>query len=272
MKKTLFLSVIVLLIAGCSTQQNIQQKPRKVQQIDPQKQVIEQVQAVQPRFSTLQAQKVKVSLEYGQYKLPSSSGSLNIVHDSAVILSLQPLLGIELYRIEISKRGISVIDKLNRRYADLTFKTMQETLGAGVEYEDIEALLTGCLFAAGAPDSTLATLSPSVTTDEDQNLHIIAFATGPAEYVFHADRQQYTLQKSTLSHRDSKGRAEVRYMNWQPTEDTIFPQTIEVSASTPETSGKCTVSMNTIVLNGKADVKQVDTGKYTKTDISNLFK
>ncbi|MBQ8100020.1 MAG: DUF4292 domain-containing protein [Paludibacteraceae bacterium] len=265
MKKILYLMAAAIVLAGCSNQKNL----RKQAKPDPQKQLVEQVRAAEPHFSTAQAQKVKVTIDYQQRQI-SANGSINVVCDSMMVLSVQPLLGIELFRIEVGKQYITVVDKMNRRYAQLSYSTVQEMTGIGVEYEDVEALLLSRLFAAGRPDSTISTLQLNVS--EDAANHVIAFTEAPVEYVFRADRQNLTLNESSLLHKPGGQGIQVRYLNWQTWVDTVFPQTVEVTVTTPKLSGKCTLGISKISFNGKADVRPADLRKYTKTTIMNLLR
>ena len=98
MKKSVCLAFAILLLAGCHTTKRVQ----RVQEVktDPNRQLVEQVIAVQPTFQQMQAAKARFKIDYQQHSY-NVSGTINILTDSAIVISLQPLLGIELYRMEI---------------------------------------------------------------------------------------------------------------------------------------------------------------------------
>ena len=134
MKRYLYLAAVALILASCSTTKRVQKAQQ--QTVDPQRQLLEQVISVQPEFTSLQSNKVWFKIDYQQHSY-SINGSISMIRDSAIIMSLQPLMGIELYRMEITKNEVTVIDKMNKRYVKETFEKFQRQTGVNAGFNDI---------------------------------------------------------------------------------------------------------------------------------------
>ncbi len=59
-----------------------------------------------------------------------------------VMLSLQPILGIEMFRIEALQDSIWIIDKMNRRYTTLAYEWASQTIHPAPSYKMIQEFVT----------------------------------------------------------------------------------------------------------------------------------
>ena len=66
-----------------------------------------------------------------------------------MVLSIMPMLGIEMLRIEASPAQITGIDKINRRYAVATYDDINHYLAPAITWQDLQALATGELPTGG---------------------------------------------------------------------------------------------------------------------------
>lgn len=62
------------------------------------------------------------------------------IADSIIVLSLQPLLGIEVLRCELLPAEARVLDKLHRRYAVTDYETLSHDAGEPVTFQTMEQL------------------------------------------------------------------------------------------------------------------------------------
>lgn len=90
--------------------------------------------------------KASVKTEGGQ-----QGGSFNItmrMHtDSMIWISVSPLLGIEVARLLISKDSVKFLDRLNNKYSITDFQFLSQLLDVNLDYEIVQGILTGNLFA-----------------------------------------------------------------------------------------------------------------------------
>ena len=106
--------VLIVGFTSCKTVKTIS-KPSMEKKINPMVQFIEQVQKNQPEFRTANVSKMAMELQMGERNL-NVSATCKIRKDSALYLSIQPFLGIEMFKAEFTTDSIKVFDKMNRRY------------------------------------------------------------------------------------------------------------------------------------------------------------
>lgn len=79
----------------------------------------------------------------------SSRVDFKMVKDSAFQLSVQPFLGIEVFRAEISVDSIKVIDRMNKRYVADNYANLKGQTPIEFNFYNLQALFTNQLFLPG---------------------------------------------------------------------------------------------------------------------------
>lgn len=79
----------------------------------------------------------------------SSRVDLKMVKDSAFQLSVQPILGIEVFRVELSRDSIKVVDRLNKRYLVENYSNLRGQTPIEFNFYNLQALFTNHLFIPG---------------------------------------------------------------------------------------------------------------------------
>lgn len=74
----------------------------------------------EPKHYLTLNQKATTTLRFDQREY-SINCSIQVWRNELVVLSLQPILGIEMFRLEATKDSILIIDKMNRRYTTLAY-------------------------------------------------------------------------------------------------------------------------------------------------------
>lgn len=93
-------------------------------------------------FNTI-ATKSAVTLLDSAGKKTSFKAHLRIRKDSAIWISITPLLGIEMARVLITKDTVKLINRANKEYFIGDFEYLNKIFGAGLDYQMLEALLIG---------------------------------------------------------------------------------------------------------------------------------
>jgi hypothetical protein len=92
------------------------------------------------RYQTL-TQKANATLQFDQREY-SMSCSIQMWRNELIILSLQPILGVEMFRLEASQDSILVIDKMNRRYTTLAYDWASKAVQPTPSYKMIQDFVT----------------------------------------------------------------------------------------------------------------------------------
>ena len=84
----------------------------------------------------------KIGLSVGNMNL---NATLRMKKDSCLFISVQPFAGIEVARIFVSEKEISLVDRLNKRYAQCAIKEIPD-YGELLGVEKLQAMFTNQLF------------------------------------------------------------------------------------------------------------------------------
>ncbi len=73
----------------------------------------------------------------------SANCTMQAVRDSLVVLSIMPMLGIELMRVEATPAEIIGIDKMNRQYTKVTYEEINKLVTPAIQWTDFQQLASG---------------------------------------------------------------------------------------------------------------------------------
>lgn len=88
------------------------------------------------RYHTI-AQRAHVTLELDQHKY-SMNSQVRVWRNSLVTVSLQPMLGIEVARMEATPDSVWVFDKMNRRYVAFAYSDLGQNISPKISYKTIQ--------------------------------------------------------------------------------------------------------------------------------------
>ena len=135
----------LLVFASCKTTRTIPVAQKKTNQVAA---LIAKIQQAQPQFSTANVNKMTLALEMGERKV-NVSATCKIKKDSAIYVSIQPFMGIELFKAELTRDSLHVYDKMNNRYYALDYAYFSKRFGVNVDFNSLQALLFGQFFCIG---------------------------------------------------------------------------------------------------------------------------
>ena len=140
MKRNLFFYLlagfVALLVASCSSTRRMQKTPMigGLTGTDYMEKVIEWA----PRWQCVTG-KVALNLNTGK-SANKVSATLRIKRGDVIQLSVAPLLGIEVARMEITPEGILVVDRMNKRYVRESFGAISELAHVDLNFNMLQSL------------------------------------------------------------------------------------------------------------------------------------
>ena len=111
------------------------------------KEFVASMQEQEPAFRTFSA-RLSVDLQTGD-KTMGSRVELKLVKDSALQLSVQPFLGIEVLRMELTPDSVKVMDRMNKRYVAEGYTALKEEWPIDFNFYNLQALFVHQLFLPG---------------------------------------------------------------------------------------------------------------------------
>ena len=270
-KILIILILIASILAGCKTQQR-KQRPDQ-HRIAPRVSVCDLTQKsyeAQPYFTTMNISKMSMSINYGQMTFTVKS-SIRIATDSLLSISIQPALGIEMFRAEFTPSGFKVYDKMNRRYSENSYEYIKLSWGLDVDYKAIEALFSHRLFIPQSTDPNEICKDFRIEYLADTTAIVSNTPIGKYTQQFDIDMNNYRLTMSGLRYEDQLVMA-ITYGALKSFDKTLFPETVYLQTTMTETNVSATLNIEKIKFNEPLSISPINTSRYKKVGFMDLLK
>lgn len=96
------------------------------------------------RWHTFQTPNAMVSLTMGKQDM-NVKCQVQAVWDSILIVSVSPVLGIELLRAEVTPNNLLLVDKMHKRYSLVTYEEANQLIVPAISYNDLQDICTGAI-------------------------------------------------------------------------------------------------------------------------------
>lgn len=152
MRNSIYSQILIICILSAVTFTACKPKQKIVQSTSPLEdkayhELFDDVIASELPYSTFSA-KLNMGMSFGT-KSYSSRGNLRIVKDEALQLSIQPLFGVEMFRIYLTPDTLFLLDRMNKRYVLEPLSKIKELYPVGFDYYTLQSLFTNALFVSG---------------------------------------------------------------------------------------------------------------------------
>src|SRR5690554_4445626 len=148
----LFLSIMLLLTACKSRQQYIYSTtPVEDKEYN---ELFHDIIESEFSYQTFAA-KLNMNLTTGKRSL-SSKANIRIVKDNALQISIQPLFGVEMFRLFINPDTVMFLDRMNKRYVMESIASLKENYPVGFDFYTMQSVFTNALFVSGKESVEIA--------------------------------------------------------------------------------------------------------------------
>lgn len=263
-KILLFLCCVLLLLTACKTTRNVQRQAQKM----PVAQLIENIRKQQPRFATANVSKMTMEFDMNDRKV-SVSASCKIRTDSAIYLSVQPLLGIELFKAELTADSIRVFDKMNNRYFVVDYTYFRKRFGVDVDFYNLQSMIFGQFFCIGQGnripvDSCKLTMTP-------QGLYQIDYATKKMTQSTLVS-PEYQISEVNLKSNDSDYQLQTSYSDYIRQNEINYPQKITLHANGQKSRANADFSILRVEFNTALKFQPTNAARFNRADIDQILK
>jgi hypothetical protein len=136
-----------LIFSSCKTSKKVVESPSAMVKLKGEE-VIQIFDSVKSREFNFKFLSSKANVTYTDKSGESNNFDINlrIRRDSAIWISITPLLGIEVARVLITHDNVTVIDRLHKNYLKRDYAYFEELLKTNVNYDMIQAVIVGNYF------------------------------------------------------------------------------------------------------------------------------
>ena len=149
-----FLCAAIVVLAGCGTKKNLTKR---------QESVVEQV----PTWHTCVIQGARATVTTDEQSL-TANVLMQTVHDSMIVISVMPMLGIEMARLEATPTELTAIDKMHGRYVICTFAQLNRKLTPDMNWDILQQICSAEL-PTGSEKAHLQYVFGDATVDIEIN-------------------------------------------------------------------------------------------------------
>lgn len=257
MKKIFIYLLIIIVAAACKPTQKL-----AVQNVSksPADELIQNIKSNDPaiRYATV---KMNVDIEYNGRSF-SSAANCKIRKDSAMHISIQPVFGVEMFKMEITPQKILIFDKLNKRYYETDFSFIESKLGEGMNFKNFQALVSNSYLNMVKTDSLNSDCFAREHTLVCQN------KTLKQEMVTGAD---FRIQKLSLQYLKADQMMEAQYSDFNTADGILFPFKIAVQATRQGAKMRLNFNCSKVNFNSQPVFSANNIQQFTKSDIKQLM-
>ena len=215
--------------------------------------------------------KLNMTISTGTKTL-SSKGSLRIVNNEAILLSVQPLFGIEMFRLYVEPEHIIILDRMNKRYVKESFEDIKGKNPVGFNFYTLQSLFTNNLFI---PEKSSVSLKDYKTFrySEGENNYILAARDKKSniDYTFSINgNDQITLTELNMP--ANQYSLQWNYDQFTLIDNLFFPYEMKIVASTQKRNLNTNISLSSISLNESLSLDTSIPDSYTKVELKDVLK
>lgn len=132
----LFILAIGMAASGCATKKMANSTPAPTPAVS------------QPAWHTVQVREAMGRITFGNKEYAADINTA-CTRDSMLTISIMPILGIELVRVEATPEQVKIIDKINRQYLSLTYEEANRVITPAIQWKDLQDLASGDMLQKG---------------------------------------------------------------------------------------------------------------------------
>lgn len=253
-----FAFIVLSLIAmqACKTRQ-IADKPTIKGSAE---QMIEKIKKAEPKFSTANVSRMNIALKLND-RTVNVNASCRIIADSAIHVSVQPMLGIEMFKAEISKDSILLFDKMNRRMYAIAYDYFESRMGIALDFNTIQSVIAQHFFSLPTADLKLWQ-----NDDAGQQIYV-KLNNMQQETSFDA---KYVIDAHNITAKDAL--IQIKYADRADFSGRNFPKTIEISANNRNQIISMIFGISRLSFDEVINMNTMDITRYRRENIEELLK
>ena len=216
--------------------------------------------------------KMSLSLGLGGKGETKVSGTSRIKKGEVVQLSIAPLLGIEVARAEISPDGILVIDRMNKRYVEVSFAEVKALIKADLDFHTLQALFLNELFLPGKGDLTARDASSFKVEPEAEGVWLNVKRAKRFGYHFLTEAPEALLKESYIGLNGTPYGLRWKYDDFHALGKKQFPVDMKLAFEGGKKPVKAALALSRLSTNGDWEARTEVSKKYEKVELEEILK
>lgn len=200
------------------------------------------------------------------------NGTLRIKKGEVVQMSIAPFLGIEVARAEISPDGVLVIDRVNKRYVQVSFAEVKALANADLDFHTLQALFLNELFLPGKGNLTSRDASAFRVEPVADGVELEVKRSKRFSYRFLTDALDALLKESCIGLKDTPYLLKWAYGDFRSLEQRKFPADMKVSFEGGKKPVKASFALSRLSTNADWESRTEVSPKYERVELADILK
>ena len=197
------------------------------------------------RFDTFSA---RLNLEFaGMQQEFSSRVQMKMIRDDRMQFSIQPFLGVEMVRVEISNDSIKILDRINKYFVADSYQRLKNEMAIDFNYQNLQALFTNQLFVPGIKTISTRHFRQFRVTQSNRLAEFQHKDGTESLYTFTADGDERLL---STKFENGNHRLTWNYSQFQTIDNQVFPMKMTARLSVvDQTQGTASLTFSSPEIN-----------------------
>ncbi len=267
-KNNFFLiTIVICLCTACKTKQSLTQVPSVFKDTEF---FCTQVVKNEPQFSSLNISKMNINLTLGQQSW-NLYGNLRMQTDSTIIVSLQPLLGFEIFRIELYQNNIRIFDKLNKKYFESSYDYLSTFTAIPINFTLLQDILKQKLFVIGR-EMKEYTFNDYFLLEKIGETYNLTSTSGDGKILHRIGiTEDYKINNIDLSVFLEGSSAQVTYSEINTFKKIAYPKNITIAFLSKNSNAKLSFDITKATFDNSIDLTPIDFSRYEKVTFNQLL-
>lgn len=200
------------------------------------------------------------------------NGTLRIKKGEVVQMSIAPFLGIEVARAEISPDGVLVIDRVNKRYVQVSFAEVKALANADLDFHTLQALFLNELFLPGKGNLTSRDASAFRVEPVADGVELEVKRSKRFSYRFLTDAPDALLKESNIGLKGTSYLLKWAYGDFRSLEQRKFPADMKVSFEGGKKPVKVSFALSRLSTNADWESRTEVSPKYERVELADILK
>ena len=187
-------------------------------------------------------------------------------------MSITPLLGIEVARIEISPDGVLVIDRMNKRYVKASFAEVMALAGTDLNFHTLQSLFMNELFLPGKNRVTIRDFSAYHIDVDVANVMLEVKKQKRFSYRFHTQAPEAILRETYIGLIGTPYGLKWKYDDFRLLEHKRFPMEMYVSIVGGKKPLEASFKLSRLSTESNWDVHTELSKKYKQVELEDILK
>ena len=222
-----------------------------------------------PSFNSFSS-KMKLTVNMNGKEM-TVNGTLKMKKDDVIQLSIVPLLGIEVARIEITRDSVLILDRLNRQYVCAPVSMLKFFASTDIDFYTLQSMFFNELFLPGIKQVGVNDLSAFSVQKEKNATQIRIKKSKNFNYCFITDNTNGLLTATQISSR-SKYQLNWSYGDFKQLEGKNFPARMSISFDGTGKPMTAELNLSKMGTDKNWASRTTVSGKYKQIDADELIK